>query len=62
LAPQVLHIALELAKGLEYLHPTIMHRDLKVRVWAAAEGPGCQGGTGCAHVPISGACIAEHHT
>ncbi|KAG2484859.1 hypothetical protein HYH03_016345 [Edaphochlamys debaryana] len=25
----VLHVALEIAKGLEYLHPTIVHRDLK---------------------------------
>ncbi|KAG2486624.1 hypothetical protein HYH03_014681 [Edaphochlamys debaryana] len=27
--PTVLHISLEVAKGLEYLHPTITHRDLK---------------------------------
>ncbi|GLC47198.1 hypothetical protein PLESTM_002041900 [Pleodorina starrii] len=27
--PTVLHIGLEIAKGLEYLHPTIVHRDLK---------------------------------
>ncbi|KAG2443902.1 hypothetical protein HXX76_002242 [Chlamydomonas incerta] len=27
--PQVLSIALDVAKGLEYLHPTILHRDLK---------------------------------
>ncbi|KAG2483659.1 hypothetical protein HYH03_017462 [Edaphochlamys debaryana] len=26
---KVLHIAIEIAKGLEYLHPTIVHRDLK---------------------------------
>ncbi|KAG2486616.1 hypothetical protein HYH03_014673 [Edaphochlamys debaryana] len=25
----VLHIAIEISKGLEYLHPTILHRDLK---------------------------------
>ena len=27
---QVLHVGLEISKGLEYLHPTIIHRDLKV--------------------------------
>ncbi len=35
LSPQVLSIAVDVAKGLEYLHPTIVHRDLKVgqSVW-----------------------------
>ncbi|KAG2493123.1 hypothetical protein HYH03_008550 [Edaphochlamys debaryana] len=27
--PLVLHIGLQVAKGLEYLHPTVLHRDLK---------------------------------
>ncbi|KAG2491542.1 hypothetical protein HYH03_010113 [Edaphochlamys debaryana] len=27
--PVVIHIALEVARGLEYLHPTVLHRDLK---------------------------------
>ncbi|PNH04150.1 Mitogen-activated protein kinase kinase kinase 10 [Tetrabaena socialis] len=27
--PLVLHIAIEIARGLEYLHPTVLHRDLK---------------------------------
>ncbi|KAG2443697.1 hypothetical protein HXX76_002045 [Chlamydomonas incerta] len=27
--PTVLHIAVQVAQGLEYLHPTILHRDLK---------------------------------
>jgi serine/threonine protein kinase len=35
-APQVLHIAIQVARGLEYLHPTVVHRDLKVRPRAGA--------------------------
>eukprot|EP00198_Chlamydomonas_reinhardtii_P005200 XP_001694536.1 predicted protein [Chlamydomonas reinhardtii] len=27
--PKVLHIAIQMARGLEYLHPTVIHRDLK---------------------------------
>lgn len=39
----MLYIGLEIARGLEYLHPTIVHRDLKVR------GLGCGCGCGCFH-------------
>ena len=30
-SPQVLRIAIDSASGLEHLHPTVVHRDLKVR-------------------------------
>jgi hypothetical protein len=36
--PTVLSIAIEVASGLSYLHPTVIHRDLKpgMRCWFAA--------------------------
>ena len=38
---QVLHIALQVARALAYLHPTIIHRDLKVRGCFVRATPAC---------------------
>ena len=37
---QAVHIALQVARALEYLHPTIIHRDLKVRLLRLVAGSG----------------------